>query len=106
MVRGGCVEEPVEGAVGVCPCAVAPDGAEVELEGAAAVPCSPALAEVLGACDSPAVGFTGARFGFPAFFVGAVWARAPPAARLIAAARQSGRSIRFTLPESARDARE
>src|SRR3954470_7870783 len=105
MARCVCGEvEPVEGAGGVCPCAVAPDGAE--LEGAAAVPCSPALAEVLGACDSPAVGFTGGRFGFAAFFVGAVWAKAPPAARLIAAARQSGRSILFTLPESARDARE
>ena len=71
--------------------------------GAAVVPCSPVLVEVGG------VAAAGSFFAFFAFaggcLAGAVCARALPAARLRAAARQSRRSIRFT-PENARDAGE
>jgi hypothetical protein len=84
-------------------CVDAPAGGV--LPGAAAVPCSPVFVDVDGACCSPADGFRGGRFGF-ALPAGAVWAEAPPAARLRAAARQSERSIRFYSRESARDAGE
>jgi hypothetical protein len=63
------------------------------VDGAAAVPCSPVFVEpAAGVCASPADGFCGARFVF-AFGGGVVWARAPDAKRLIAAARQSERSM-------------
>src|SRR4051812_19372747 len=63
------------------------------LEGAAAVPCSPALADDAFACASLAGGFCRARFVLAVVGAGVVWASAPPAEALIAAARQSERSM-------------
>src|SRR4051812_34904259 len=82
------------GGADACATVVGAAAAGSALEGAAAVPCSPALADDAFACASLAGGFCRARFGLAEVFgAGVVWASAPPAEALIAAARQSERSM-------------
>src|SRR4051812_21777075 len=91
VVAGAGVEDPPwAGAL----CAAPPEPA---VEGAAAVPCSPVLADVEGVCSSVAGGFWAGFFGLvPDLRVGVVCASAAEAERVSAAARKSERSIRFT----------
>ena len=65
-------------------------GAVAAVSGAAAVPCSPVLAEVDGALVSLADGFCGGRFFLGA---GAVWASAVAVVTQRAAAKQNERSM-------------